>query len=384
MRTIGFLKNIFNKNKAIEFSYDLDLAVDAAKRIEMKKLAINMCVSFLARTIAQAEFRVKEDNKYVKNELYYRLNIRPNKNQSASVFWYKVIEKLVYDSNECLVVQSKDKDLLIADTFTLKKYAVYEDIFSYVTVEDFTFDYSFKQSEVFYLKYSNEKLKPLIDALYLDYGELFGRILSAQKRKSQIRSTVKIDAATAKNKQALEELQNYIDQIYAVTESKDISVVPEQPGFDYKEHFSGSGVSSLSVDEVNKVTDGFLEQVASALHIPMALLRGGMADTKEIKGNYLFFTVNPLLKNITDEGNAKFIEKEKFLEGDRIDARVNTHHSIFELANSIDKLRSSGVVNGNEIRTELGLDTIDIPQMEEYFITKNYQEMTSLEGGEKD
>src|SRR5690625_744231 len=123
----------------------------------MKRLAIEICISFLSRTISQAEFRVRNKEEYLKNELYYRLNTRPNKNMTASTFWQKFIHKLIYD-NEVLVIQADDGDLLIADSFQQKKYAVYEDIFSDIVVRDFEFDRTFKQSEVIHLKYGNERL----------------------------------------------------------------------------------------------------------------------------------------------------------------------------------------------------------------------------------
>lgn len=375
------MTNVLKRNKEIEFSIDLDLAFETSQRAHMKKLAIDTCASYLARTIAQSEFRIRADGKYIKDELYYRLNVRPNINQTASTFWQDIVYKLIYD-NEALVIQADNGDLLVADSFTHKKYAVYEDVFSDVLVRDFTFARTFKQSEVLHLKYANDRLTPLINSLYKDYGELFSRTFEAQKRKNQVRATVTMDATTAKNKNELAKLQDFIDRVYNAVQTKDVAVVPEQPGFEYKEHFSGGGNGILSVDEINKVTGGFFDQVAQALNIPLALIRGDMADVEKVTKNYLLYTIKPLLKKFSDEANAKFIEKKDFLNGHLIEIRSISFNSIFDLANSIDKLRSSGVVNGNEIRAELGLDTVDLPQMEEYFITKNYQEMQSLQGGE--
>lgn len=348
----------------------------------MKKLALDTCVSFLARTIGQSEFRVKENGQFIKDELYYRLNLRPNKNQTASTFWQEIISKLIYE-NEALVVKSDDGDLLVADSFEHTKYAVFEDSFSDVTVKDFTFKRTFKQSEVMHLRYSNESLARLIDEMYIDYGDLFGRILASQKRKNQIRSTVKVDANTAKNEKALADLQEFINKMYKAVGEKDVAIMPEQPGFEYKEHFSGGGNGIQSVDEVNKITNGFFDQVATAIGIPLPLIRGDMADVEKVTKNYMMYTINPLLKKIRDEINAKFFEKKDFLNGSQLDIKPVSYQNIFDLANAIDKLRSSGVVNGNEIRSELGLEIVDDAIMQEYFITKNYQTSSqAFEGGE--
>ncbi|SKC18416.1 phage portal protein, HK97 family [Lysinibacillus sp. AC-3] len=379
---MGIFETIFSKNKAVEFSFDLDFMQDKSKRLYMKKLTLDTCASFLARTIGQSEFRVKENGQFIKDELYYRLNLRPNKNQTASTFWQDIICKLIHE-NKALVVQSDDGDLLVADSFMHTEYAVFEDTFTDVTVKDFTFRRTFKQSDVMHLRYSNESLAPLIDGMYSDYGELFGRMLASQKRKNQIRSTVKVDANTAKNADALAKLQEFINKMYKAVGEKDVAIMPEQPGFEYKEHFSGSGNGIQSIDEINKITNGFFDQVATALGIPLPLIRGDMADVEKVTKNYMMYTINPLLKKIRDEINAKFFEKKDFLNGSQLDIKPVSYQNIFDLANAIDKLRSSGVVNGNEIRSELGLEIVEDAIMEEYFITKNYQTSSqAFEGGE--
>lgn len=371
----------FFKRKDVQFSFDLELFQDVSERAHMRKLALDTCASFLARTVSQAEFRVKENGQYTKNELYRRLNLRPNINQTASTFWQKLMYKLVYE-NECLIIQSDTDDLLIADTFTRNDKAVYEDTFTQVTVNNFTFQRTFKQSEVLHIKYANERLSPLIDALYTDYGELFGRILNSQKRKNQIRSTVNIDGVTSKSQQGMKDVQDFIDRMYNSFSEKDIAVVPQMPGFEYKEHFSGGGIAVQSVDEINKVTDGFFDQVATALGIPLPLIRGDMADVEKVTKNYMMYTIKPLIKKISDEINAKFVEPQDYLRGDIVTVKVPSYLDIFDLANAIDKLRSSGVFNGNEIRVELGEDEVDMPEMYKYYITKNYAEISTLEGGE--
>ena len=52
-----------------------------------------------------------------------------------------------------MIVQADDGDLLIADDFEHNEYAVFEDTFTNVTVKDYQFKRSFKQSEVIHLRY---------------------------------------------------------------------------------------------------------------------------------------------------------------------------------------------------------------------------------------
>lgn len=381
---MGFLNSIFNRNKKIGYSFDMDfleLFEQKSERIHLKRLAVEACISFLARTISQTEFRVWNGKDYVKDELYYRLNTRPNKNMTASTFWQKFISKLVYD-NEILVIQADDGDLLIAEDFQQKEYAVYEDVFTNVVVRGYEFKDSFKQSEVIHLKYGNEKLSHLLDSLFSDYGDLFGYILRGQQRKNQLRATVDMDMVAAKSGEHQAKLQEFINNMYEAIEKKDVAIIPQQPGFEYKES-SGNGIAGQSVDEINKVTNGYLDQVAMAIGIPVSLIRGDVADVEKHTKNYMFFTVSSLLKKIKDESDVKFFTKKESIDGKCIEIRKPSYRDVFDLATAVDKLVSSGVFNGNELRSELGYEMTDEEIHKKYFITKNYTTADeALEGGD--
>ncbi|WP_459213407.1 phage portal protein [Bacillus tropicus] len=378
--TIGWLGSVFKRNKELDFMLDLDIIYNTANRLHMKRLAIDTCVSFLGRTISQSEFRVRNGKAFKKDELYYRLNVRPNKNMTASTFWERFVRKLIYD-NECLVIQADDGDLLIVDGFQHNEYAVFEDTFTDVRVKDYTFKRSFKQSEVIHLKYRNDKLSPLIDGLFTDYGDLFGRILNSQKRKNQVRGTVDMDMTGSKNEENLAKLQKFIDDMYQAFGNKDFAIVPQQKGINYNEIYNGVA-NGPSVEEINKVTNGFLNQVAMAIGIPIALIYGEMADVEKQTKNYMLFTVRPLLKKLSDEANVKFFEMSEYLLGRKIEVKAVSYQSIFDLATSIDKLISSSAFTGNEIRTEVDYEESDDPNLNIHHITKNYTKLDESEGGE--
>lgn len=385
MIIISWLTKIFNrKDDNLNFSIDwddLDFFKQDSKRIHMKRLAIETCISFLGRTISQSEFKVRDGKVFVKDELYYKLNLRPNKNMTASTFWETVIFKLIYD-NECLIVLSDDGDLLIADDFEHNSYAVFEDTFVNVVVKDFRFKRAFRQNEVLHLRYRNQKLAPLIDGLFKDYGELFGRVLNSQMRKNQVRGTVNMDMISAKTERAQQELQDFINRMYKAIEENEVAVVPEQKGIEYKEHYSGSSASQQSVKEINEVTNGFLNQVAMAIGIPPDLIVGEKADIEKQTKNYMSFTIGPLVDKMQDEVNSKFFTPKEFLSGKRVDIRKVSYQSIFDLATSIDKLVSSSAFTPNELRDEAGHERSDDPMLDKHYLTKNYSE--AFEGGDGD
>jgi HK97 family phage portal protein len=371
--------DIFKKNSELEFLMDFDFVEDSTKKFHVKKIALETCIGLIARTIAQSEFRVKNGTSQIKDELYYRLNIRPSQNMSAAQFWEIVIYRLIFD-NEVLVIKSDTDDLLIADSFTRTEYAIFEDTFKDVTVKGYKFDRTFQMSKVIYLTYSNERLKSLIESLYSDFEALFSRVLEFQKRKNQIRGLVDIDAIHDKTEEGQKKLQAYIDKIYKSFAEKSIAVIPQSKGFNYHEIQPGS---APGVDEINKVTEGFLYQVARVLGIPIALIKGDQADIENPTRNFMRFCIDSFLKKISDELNSKLFTREEFLAGRKIDIKRISYNNIFDVASSVDKLRASGVFNGNELREELGAERVDEEMMDQYFITKNYIELSdALKGGD--
>lgn len=380
------LFGLLKRNRETEQMLDLDLFEDQSNKTHLKRVAIETCIGLISRTISQSEFRVRKDKKTIKDEMYYKLNLRPNQNMSASYFWQKVVRKLIYD-NDCLIIQSDTGDLLIADSFTKVEYAVMEDVFKNVVVRDYEFKRSFLMSEVIYIQYSNEKLSKLIDELFYDYGDLFGRLLEFQKRKNQIRATIDTAGVTGTDKQILEKVQNFINRVYGAVRDKTVALIPQQKGFDYKEHQQNTSVGP-SVDEINKITDGFMAQVAAALGIPIVMLKGDMADLEKPTRNYMVFCIKPLVKKISDALNYTVINRADYLKGQHLEIRTPTYSNIFDLATSIDKLIASGGWNRNELRDKVGDEMVDDPKMDEYVMTKNYESIDKTgvddEGGEEE
>lgn len=377
---MGLLDTIFRRNSELEFLTDFDVIADTAKKYHLKRLALETCISMIARAIAQSEFRIKNKNEIIKNELYYKLNVRPNLNSSAAQFWEDAINKLIRD-NEVLIFKTDDDHLLIADSFTKNEFAIFEDTFRDVSVRGYVFKRTYKMSEVLYLKYSNERLSSLVESLYNDYESLFARVLDFQMRKNQIRGLVDIETIHDKTEEGQRKLQAYIDKIYKSFTERSVAVIPQAKGFNYHEM---TNAGSPGVEEINKVTEGFLFQVARALQIPIALLKGDLSDVENPTRNFMRFCIDSFLGKISDELNAKLFTRSQFLQGERIEIKRISYNNIFDVASAVDKLRASGVFNGNELREELGAERVDSEMMDQYFITKNYIELgDALKGGDQ-
>lgn len=363
--------------------YDGEIyGVAVEQRAYLKYLALEICINFIARSIGQTEFKIMQDGKRIYDEWDYLLNVRPNTDSSAADFWEEVIYKLIFDS-EVLVVLSDTNDLLIADSFTREEYAVYPDKFKDVTVKDYTFARTFNMDEVIYLRYNNKKLQHFMDGMFKDFTELFSRMIQTAMFSNQVRALASVESVNKLDDENSQKLQTFINKLFNAFKTKAFAIVPLLKGFNYTEIANGSN-NGRSIEDIMKVLDKTIEYVAELLGIPPALINGSLSEYETAVKSYVKFTLDSLLKKIMDELNAKLIEKNEYMNGKRIKTVGIQIKSIFDIANSIDKLIASGAFSRNDVREEIGKDRVDDPELDKYVLTKNYQTVDSTKGGEKE
>ncbi|ELL5616566.1 phage portal protein [Staphylococcus aureus] len=376
---MGLLSDLFKSNRKTAEQLGLSI-VSASKKTHIKRLAINSCIELIAKTVSQVEFKIKDNNKYIKDSMYYKLNVKPNINESATQFWQKAIYKLLYD-NELLIIQNDSEDLLVADSYHVTEYAHVPNIYSQVRIGDFEYTRTFNSNDVIHIKYNNENSESILNELYGDYGDLFARFIEFQMRKSQVRSIVKIDSKWGNDKERRAKVNKFIQDIYQNFKDKSFAIVPEQEGIQYKEQTLSQAANS--VDDVDKVGKQFLNNCAIKFGIPVQLLTGDIAEVDQNMKRFIKMTIKPLLQLIVTELNAKLFDEKQYLNDSKIIANTLpiTFDSIFDMANQIDKLVASSVFVGNEIRRELGYEESKDELMNEHLVTKNYQTLKQLREG---
>ena len=395
---MSWLTRMLGKSKESSWMYDLELFQDTSEKAYMKRLALQTCIEFLARTISQSEFRITDKNgKSIKDTTYYKLNVRPNTDLSSTDFWQKVIYKLVYD-NEVLIVVTDTKDLVVADDYYRKEFALYPDIFEDVSVKDYKFERSFRMDEVLYLSYNNEKLNTFTEGLFQDYGEIFGRMIAAQMRNYQIRGIVNVDASSLKKENNSEnkkgentsKMQKYVNNIMKSFEKNAVAITPLTKAFEFQDVSSASKSNNAPFDDLNKLQKTLIDTVAKAIGIPPSLIHGDLADLNNALDSYYKFCLKPLIKKIEDELNAKLFKESEVLKGKSIKVVGINKKDPLELADAVDKLVSSSTFTPNQVLIMLGEEPSDDPKMDQYFVTKNYtttreeSDKETPKGGETD
>lgn len=364
MNEIGWLSDVLNRNKEIAIMHDFEFINEIEQRAYLKELAIETCANFIARTISQTDFRYMKENERLKNKFHHALNVRPNTDQSASDFWQAAINKLIRD-NEILIIPYNDQ-MLIADSFHREEKALYEDTFSQVTVKNFTFtEKTWLMKDVIYLTYNNEKLERFLDGLSKDYADLFGALVDASKRSYQLRGSINFDSV-----QGLDQgkQKSFVNNILSAVKSSTMAVFPLSKGVTYTEYANGS-IKGPSVEEIEKIKRSLIDDVANLLGIPINLVHGDVADLSNAMEVYIKFCINPLLKKIEDELNAKLpLQKDEY-----ISLRGITNNNVIDKSEAVDKLVASGAFTRNEVREMFGFERSDDAELDKYVITKNYE-----------
>ena len=96
MKDLGLIERLFGKtdNKKME-EFISAIFFAKKKQLEIKRHAIEHAIDIIAKTISKSEIQIyrlnPENGKVQKNGSdleYYKLNIRPNENETATSFFY--------------------------------------------------------------------------------------------------------------------------------------------------------------------------------------------------------------------------------------------------------------------------------------------------------
>ncbi|SDQ18947.1 phage portal protein [Carnobacterium viridans] len=378
MRKIGVF-NYFSRNPDANIIKEISLLHDDYNTTLMKQRAIDVVVGRIARSLSLVNWKTYEKGKYKPDSLYYHLNVQPNINQNATDFWEEVVRKL-FEDTEVLIVVTSDDQFIIADDFEVTKYVLKENVYTKVVKDDFEFDKSFFESKVIRLNYNNTKIKTLLKNLDDSYGMLFNRLVQVAMRTNQIRGTAKLTGNLAKNAKAQDYLQTFVDKIFKSFSNNSEAIVPVQDGMEYTE-LSREQNTRSQVDELNKVSNEYLNTVLEAVGIHPALIYGDMSDTSHHKDDYISNVIQPMVEKITDEINRKFFEEVDFMKGSCLNPSIVKlrYISIFDIGGPAEKLVGSSTFTPNDVREAGGYERIDKPGMDDFYMTKN---MEKLRGGE--
>lgn len=377
--------NLFNFMERKMAMSDM-VAQKLADQLAFKELALFIGISYIANTLSKCEFKTYENGKEVKSKLYYMLNVSPNPNQNSSQFINKFIEQYYYKGHS-LVVPYKSH-IHCADSFDVDdSNPLAENKFFNVTFGTQQPKKQYKASEVFYFQLDNRKVKALIDSMYLEYSEIMAQALATFKRTNGTRYKLLLDRYQAGDPEFKKQYDEFIKKgLQAFTENNN-SVYIQNKGTDLQEFSSKTATNTSDIIAMRKE---IFEVVGQALKIPLPMMYGNITNMNEIVKVYLSFCIDPLADMISEELTRKYYSFAEWQAGNYVwvDTSNINHIDIFEVADKVAKIVSSGAANVDEVRERLGWNALNTEFSKAYWMTKNFalaeDMLTNAEGRENE
>ena len=358
----------------------------ATSEIYYKELAIKQAVSIITSIISKCEIKVYYDGKADdKSKEYYAWNIAPNENQNGSEFLAKIVEELLL-CNHALVFEA-GKGRFCADSFGIEKDGVKPYVFTNVTVDGGTLQKSYKRKDVLYFKLDNADLTHLIDNVYNSYGEVLAYTINNYKQRSGTKWKLKISSAAkakADFKQTYADItQKSLKTFFEATNA----VYPEFDGYELTQYETKTNDTKSA--DITALRKDINDMAAGVYKLPLSIMNGTTVsdeDRKKLKDE----CIAPIINIIKTELTKQMFTFEQWQKGCKFDIDITNIESLAldKLAGACEKLIGSGVMNIDEVRTQiLGLNALNTEQSKKYWITKNFSDIEKLnnsEGGEND
>lgn len=350
------------------------LCIDLSEKILVRDLAINTAINLLGNAISLSEFNTYDKGNEDKSNIYYKLNVEPNPNYSASRFWKKFVYRLIYDGEALIIEQGKN--YYVADSFVKDTRAFYSCKYRDVVVDDFSLKRSYDESDVLYFKLYERNIVNIVGALYDDYGKLVEYSKASYKKNNAKRGIVNIPTNYPQTEAAKTKLNKLLnDQIQKFYGAENGAVLPLTNGITYEDISSDSYKNSTDSRDIRNLIDDIFDFTAIGFNIPPALLKGSANDLESTVDRFIKFGVEPFCEMIEDEINRKFYSKYSYLNNTymAIDTSRLKTTNLAQLANVIDVLTRNGVNNIDENRKLLDMEPLRTEESKKRRITKNYE-----------
>lgn len=363
------------------------VVIDIPPEMYYKELAIYTASSLIENAISKCEFKTYLKGKAVKKEDYYLLNVSPNDNENSSVFWHKIVRKMIRSQKGAMVVEMKGK-LHVAESYSVREIRpIKGNLYEGVVLEGgLQLKKIFHAREVFLFKLEDENMRILIDGMYQEHGRLLKAAARTFRNTNGRKFKFKVDGIKQGDDEFNKEFTEIISKEIKSYMENEYATYVEYEGEELEEQVEKQRTTS---DDVIKLRKDVFDMVGQAMKIPQALMTGNVTSVKDVLDVFLTLAVDPIADAITETLNKRATVGE-FLKGNyyRVDTGKIKHRDIFDLAPNIEKLIGSSMFNTDELREELNRSELDTDWSKRYWMTKNIARVEDVangvvEGGEK-
>lgn len=372
-----FVEKLFNRDGQLVDSF-IDFM---ATKNQLSSLALEIAFSKIAQLISKCPIKVYSDDED-KNLTEYRLNVRPNPNETGTEFWQAVVMKMLKDDEGCLVVQMNDGCIYHADSYTRSNDVLKPATFSNVSISidgnTVQLKKKFNKNNAVLFKYENRKLKQYLKSIN-DENDLAWNVAikgfknkSPKYRLSIPGSMTLVDSNTKKPITANE----YSEKIKTQLTEDDVKLIMLNNNIALE---TIESKSSLTSSDIKALKDEVFTNVAIALGIPKTVFYGEVTEKSDANNEFITYAASPIIEALNDGMNATWLDEEEYLRGDKIliDTTAIKHIDLIEQAGNLDKLYSNGW-SFNDVLELFGKPPIDEDWANARRFTKNYS--TSVDG----
>ena len=249
--------------------------------IYLRELAFQRAIQILAKMLGKCEIRTFLNGDEIFRDEYYTWNYEPNRNQNKQQFFDKLIEKM-FRNGEALVVAGIDGQLYVADSFCTTRSALYGNTYSQVQIDDYTFQRSFRSTDVLYLKPNWKNVNTILQGLYGSYAKLIQYGAKTFMQSHGSKGTLDISAVAQNSKNFDDTLKKLLNDYFKTFFESENAVLPLFEGYTFTETNRSKNYNETTTRDIKALYDDVFDFTARAIGIPPSILKGDVQDKDHI------------------------------------------------------------------------------------------------------
>lgn len=359
-------------------------------------------IDLISRTIAATELQVQRCDKKTgkvqikKDNVYYRLNVKPNINENGTDFKNRLVKKLLTKGKALIILEKSAKTsthfmFIAQDDYDCDSEIIKGKTFKNVSIADEENNqkelkgktYKSGNGECIYITYENKEAKTGLDSFKTKAEKILQIAEKAYKSANVNKWRLTNSGAQPSmiDSETGEEIsyEEYSKKITNGLLDEEESIVLLSKIFDL---YLLNKDKSKDLSDREKAIKDIGDKVAMMYDIPLDVFYGSKTEKSNGNNDFITFSCNPIMKTIEDSLTGELIGETDFVKGERIlfNRFCMQHIDITTLGTSFDKLRSNGF-SFNQICAMINMPEIDEPWANEHYITKNYAD---VKGGAKE
>ena len=366
----------------------LDVISKDLTKVQLAAMAQEKAAGMIAKAIAKSEIVLTKGENRRKDMEYYRLNIRPNDNETGTDFWFNVARDLVR-TGEAVVIRTQNGKYYRANSWTMDDYVMFPKTYSNIVLTDgfneFTMRYGISSDDIMHFRFNTAKMRIFTDNVLNCMNDALNAVQALETVthtpifKYRTDANLQFRRKTQDGKEVRITLDDVMDSFKSKIDGKKLAIIHEQNGtsldfLDFK--------SNVNATEVQTMADMINKECAAAYDIPLGVFNGQITEQSDATNEFITYAVSPVAEVINDTLSAKLVGEKDYISGERAFVWLAhfKHVDVMDAAPQLDKLRAIGFTL-DEIFEMVGYPALNTEFSTTRALTKNYTTEGMEEGG---